>query len=178
MSAVRLRLWSIALLALLAVVHSVADAGPQFDATKRVLLPSEAATTILKWYVPDGNWTTEDWPVSSEELNQLELTLARALARAHVGSGLPKPPSFYRQYMPARWKGLRLIVVNGFDETMFEMEKSLDKNADLTQWKRELVVSFGGGCIQWRAVYIVEEDRFMDLRGHRRGAPVVCNAPK
>jgi hypothetical protein len=46
--------------------------------------------------------------------------------------------------MPARRKGLRLIVVNGFDETMFEMEKSLDKNADLTQWKRELVVSFGG----------------------------------
>jgi hypothetical protein len=87
MSAVRLRLWSIAVLALLAVVHSVADAGPQFDATKRVLLPSEAATTILKWYVPDGNWTTEDWPVRSEELNRLELTLARALARAHVGSG-------------------------------------------------------------------------------------------
>jgi hypothetical protein len=178
MRAVRFRLWSIAVLAILAVLYSVADAAPQFDETKRILLPSKAATTILKWYVPDGNWTTEDWPVSSEELNHLELTLARALAKANFGSGLPKPPSFYRQYMPARWKGLRLIVVNGFDETMFEMEKSLDKNADLTQWKRELVVSFGGGCIQWRAVYIVEEDRFMDLRGHRRGAPVLCNAPK
>jgi hypothetical protein len=178
MNAVRLRLWSIAVPALFAVLHSVADAGPQFDETKRVVLPSEAATTILKWYVPDGNWTTEDWPVSSGELDHLEVTLAAALARANVGSGRPKPPSLYRQYMPARWKGLRLIVVNGFDETMFDMEKSLDKNVDLTRWKRELVVSFGGGCLQWRTVYIVEQNRFMVLNNLGHHATVLCNAPK
>jgi hypothetical protein len=87
MSAVRIGLWPIAVPALLAVLHSVADAGPQFDETKRVVLPSEAATTILKWYVAGGNWTTEDWPVSSGDLDHLELTLATALAKANFGSG-------------------------------------------------------------------------------------------
>jgi hypothetical protein len=80
--------------------------------------------------------------------------------------------------MPARWKGLRLIVVNGFDETMFDMEKLLEKNVDLTLWRRELVVSFGGACLQRRAVYIVEQNRLMVLNNLGHHATVLCNAPK
>jgi hypothetical protein len=94
MDAARIRLWSIAVPALFAVLHSVASAGHQFDETKRVVLPSEPATTILKWYVADGNWITEDWPVSSRELDHLEFTLATALAKADFGSG---PPSRAKQ---------------------------------------------------------------------------------
>ena len=177
MNAVGFRLWSVAVPALFAVLHSVAGAGPQFDETKRVVLPSEAGIRILKWYVADGNWTTEDWLVSSGELDHLEVTLATALAKK-FGSGPPKLASIYRQYMPARWNGLRLIVVNGFDETMFDMEKLLDKSADLTQWKRELLVSSGGGCLQWRAVYMVEQNRFMVLNDLGHHATILCNAPK
>jgi len=176
MNAVRFRL-SIAVPVMLVVLSPLADARPQFDETKRIVLPSEAATTILKWYVADGNWTTEEWPVTSSELDGLELVLSTALAKADI-FGARKPPSLYRQYMPARWKGLRLIVVNGFDETMFDMEKLLDQNADLTQWKRELVVSFGGGCLQWRGVYIVEQNRFMVLNNLGHHATIICNAPK
>ena len=178
MNAVRFKWRSIAVPVLFAALPSFASAGHQFDETKRVVLPSEAATTILKWYVADSNWIAEDWPVNSGELDHLEFSLATALAKANFGNGPPELPGLYRQYMPARWKGLRLIVVNGFDEIMFDMEKSLDKNVDLTRWKRELVVSFGGGCLQWRAVYIVEQNRFMGLQHHIHGAPVVCNAPK
>jgi hypothetical protein len=43
-------LWSIAVGVLLTRLHSaVANAGPLFDETKRVVLPSKAATTILEW---------------------------------------------------------------------------------------------------------------------------------
>jgi hypothetical protein len=172
------RLWSLVVPILFAAWHSVANAGAQFDDTKRVVLPSDASTTILKWYVADGNWITENWPISSGQLGRLELTLATSLIKVKFGSGPPKLARLYRQYMPARWKDLHLIVVNGFDETMFDMEKLLDKNVDLTQWKRELFVSFGGGCLQWRAIYIVEQNRFMLLNNLGRRATVICNAPK
>ena len=172
-------MWLIVLPALLAVSHSgAADAGPRFDETKRVVLPSEAATTILKWYVAAGNWTTEDWPVSVGDLDRFDLAHAIALTKANFGWGPPNPLRLYRQYIPARWKGLRVIVVNGFDEAILDMEKLLDKSIDPAQWKRELLVSYGGGCLQWRAVYIVEQNRFMVLHHHIRRAPAVCNAPK
>jgi len=93
MNTVRVSVWSIAAPALFAALQSFAVAEPQFDETKRVVLPSEAATTILKWYVADNSWTTEDWPVSSGELEHLELTLATALTKAHFGSGRPKLPN-------------------------------------------------------------------------------------
>ena len=161
---------------LLALLSSeAADAGTQFDEAKRVVLPAEAATTILKWYVADGNGVAEEWPVSSGDLDHLEVALATVLAKANFGR---LPQRLYRQYMPARWKGLRLIVVNGFDDTMLDLEKQLDKNVDLTQWKHKLVVSFGGGCLQWRAVYIVEQKRFMVLNNGGHHATVICNAPK
>jgi len=56
MRAVRFRLWSIAVLALLAVLYSVADSAPLFDETKRILLPSEAATIVSEFpdLHPDG----------------------------------------------------------------------------------------------------------------------------
>jgi hypothetical protein len=49
-------LWSIAVLALLAVLYSVADSAPLFDETKRILLPSEAATIVSEFpdLHPDG----------------------------------------------------------------------------------------------------------------------------
>jgi hypothetical protein len=177
MDVVRFGLWLSVLTALLALLNSevAADAGMHFDEAKRVILPAEAATTILKWYVADGNGVAEEWPVRSGDLDHLEVALATALAKANFGRPLQ---SLYRQYMPARWNGLRLIVVNGFDDTMLDFEKQLDKNADLTQWKRKLVVSFGGGCLQWRAVYIVEQNRFMVLNNLGHHATVLCNAPK
>jgi hypothetical protein len=178
MNVARFKLWTLALPTLLAALHAgVADAGPQFDETKRVVLPSTAATTILKWYVADGNWTTEDWSVSSADLDHLELTLATALAKAGFGRMSFKTWGFYRQYMPARWKGIHLIVVNGFYESASDMFP--DKNIDPDLWKHELLISYGGGCYQWRAVYIVEQNRFMVLQshgGHR--SMVICNGPK
>jgi len=102
-------------LVLLTVLQSaVANAEPRFDETKRVILPSEAATTILKWYVADGNWSTAEWPISSENLDLVEVALASALAKEGFQQMSFKTQVFYRQYMPAQWKGLHLIVVNGF----------------------------------------------------------------
>jgi hypothetical protein len=88
------------LFTLLTVLQSaVANAEPLFDETKRVILPSEAATTILKWYVADGNWSTAEWPISSENLDLLEVALASALAKEGFQYMSFKTQVFYRQYM-------------------------------------------------------------------------------
>jgi hypothetical protein len=169
-------MWLSVLISVMALLNSgAAAAAAQFDEAKRVVLPAEAATTILKWYVADGNGIAEEWSVTSGDLDHLEVALAAALAKANFGRPLQ---TLYRQYMPARWKDLRLIVVNGFDDNMLDFEKRLDANADLTQWKRKLIVSFGGGCLQWRAIYIVEQNRLMVMNVLGHHATVLCNAPK
>jgi hypothetical protein len=176
--ALKLGLWSIALLILLSNRNAaVANAEPLFDQTKWVVLPAEAATTILKWYVPDHAWTTSEWEINSEVLGPLEVALASGLARAGVRQMSFKTQNFYRQYMPARWKGLRLIVVNGFYESASDMFP--DKGIDPDQWKHELSTVFGGGCGFWRAIYIVEQNRLMVLQeqGGSRST-VICNGPK
>jgi hypothetical protein len=169
--------WSIAGAVLLTLLHlAVANAGPLFDEAKRVVLPTKAATTILERYVADDAWSASEWPMSSENLDLLEVALASTLAKAGFGTMSFKLRDFYRQYMPAQWKGLHLIVVNGFDESASDMFPK--KNIDPDLWKHELFVSFGGGCGQLRAVYIVEQNRFMVLRHYSRHATVACNAPK
>jgi len=174
----KLGLRSIVLLILLSNRNAaVANAEPLFDQTKWVVLPAEAATTILKWYVPGHAWTTSEWEISSEVLGPLEVALASGLAKAGVGQASFKTQKFYRQYMPARWKGLRLIVVNGFYESASDMFP--DKGIDPDQWKHELSTVFGGGCRFWRAIYIVEQNRLMVLQeygGFR--STVICNGPK
>jgi hypothetical protein len=172
-----LGLRTIAALTVLSASHAVAAyAGPQFDETRRVVLPSEEAKTILQWYAPDRPWVTSDWNVTTAELDGLEVSLTKALDKAKVGNRSIRTWSFYRQYMPARWKGLRLVVVNGFYETAADAFP--DKGIDPDQWKKKLMVAFGGGCMAWRAVYIVERDSFMTLHSDGLRARVLCNGPK
>ena len=177
MNTARVALWiAVALIVLSACHPAEACAGPQFDETKRIVLPSEDAKTILQRYAPDPLWVAQDWPVTAGDLDRLEIPLRKALVDAKVGNASMKTGSFYRQYMPARWKGVRLIVVNGFYETNAEMFP--DQGIDPDEWKRKLMVAFGGGCRFWRAVYIVEEDRFMTLENYSHRASVLCNGPK
>jgi hypothetical protein len=170
--------WSIALLIVLFNQNAaVANTEPLFDQTKWVVLPADAASTILQWYVPGHAWTTSEWEIRSEALGPLEVALASGLAKAGVGRTSFKTRNFYRQYMPARWKGLHLIVVNGFYESVSDMFP--DKGIDPEQWKHELSTVFGGGCGFWRAIYIVEQNKLMVLQS--LGGPrstVICNGPK
>jgi hypothetical protein len=176
-STVRVMLWIAVALIVLSACHPVnAYAGPQFDETKRIVLPSEYAKTILQWHAPDQQWVATDWPVTAVDLDRLEIPLRKALVDAKVGDASMKTWNFYRQYMPARWNGFRLIVVNAFYETGADMFP--DKGIDPDEWKRKLVVAFGGGCMFWRAVYIVEQDRFMTLKNYGHPASVLCNGPK
>jgi dihydrofolate reductase len=179
MNPLKLGMWSVALLILLFNQNAaIANAEPLFDQTKWVVLPAEAATTILKWYVPGHAWTTSEWEISSEVLGPLEVALASGLAKAGVGQTSSfKTQDFYRQYMPARWKRLHLIVVNGFYESASDMFP--DKGIDPGQWKHELSTVFGGGCGFWRAIYVVEQNRLMVLQSHGGSrSTVICNGPK
>src|SRR5271155_2785427 len=162
---------------LLTVFQSaVANAGPLFDETKRAILPSRWAPTILKRYVAVDNWSMDDWPISSEDMDLLEVALAPALAKEVLPRTALNVQDFYRQYMPARWKGLHLIVVNGFYASNSELYPN-DKRIDPDDWKHELMLIFGGGCGFWSAIYIVEQNRLMSLQPDS-DATVVCNARK
>jgi hypothetical protein len=168
-------LWSIGLSILLTVLQTaVANAGPLFDENRRVILPSESATTILKWYLDDRLWSTTEWSISAENLESLEVVLASALAKG--GFRHYSIPSFYRQYMPAEWKGLHIIVVNGFYESASDLFP--DKGIDPDKWKHDLLTIFGGGCGFWRAIFVVDQNRLMILQPHNQQATVLCNAPK
>jgi hypothetical protein len=169
---------SITLSVLLTVFQStVANAGPLFDETKRSILPSHWAPIILKRYVAIDNWSMDDWPITSENLDLLEVALAPALAQEVLPRTSLKAQDFYRQYMPAEWKGLHLIVVNGFYASNAELHPN-DKRIDPDDWKHEFMLIFGDGCGFWNAVYIVEENRLMSLQPDSDHATVVCNARK
>lgn len=160
-------------------LHSaVAKGEALFDETRSVVLPSEDAASILKRLHADNGWSTDEWSISSNNLNDLETALAGAMGKVSAGLTAFKAHDFYRQYMPARWKEHRVIVVNGFYKTASDLFP--DRGIATDQWKHELVTAFGGGCAYWYAVYIVDQNRLKALKtgdGSRR-TTLVCNGPK
>jgi hypothetical protein len=127
----------------------------------------------------NADWRTDQWTITSENLDRLEVALAPALVKSDFGlsSFKARARDFYRQYMPARWKDLHVIIVNGF----YASESDLFSNRIAPdRWKHDLVTVFGGGCGFWYTVYVVEQNRLMVFQddGSRRHATVVCNAPK
>ena len=163
-------------LALSAVLQgSVANAETLFDETKRVVLPSEAATTVFEYVAVDG-WSTNERAISSEDLDLVEVALASALAKRGFAKRSLNTRVFYRQYIPAQWKGLHLIVVNGFYKSASDMFP--DQGVDPDLWKHKLLWVFGGGCGFWQAIYIVEQNRLMVLDGRGYHATLLCNGPK
>ena len=135
-----------------------------------------AATTILEQYIADGDWTPSNWAISSENLDHLEVALVSALEKAGFGTMSFKPERFYRQYMPAQWKGLHVIVVNGFYASASDLFPRREISPDL--WRHEPLTVFGGGCGFWKAVYLVERNEFMVPTNQGRHSAVLCNAPK
>jgi len=172
-------IWSLLVAAMLASLQAAAaDRKLPFDETKRVVLPSEAATPILERRRAGNDWTTSEWSISTEDLDRLEEALAVEMEKAGNGLTSFKPHEFYRQYMPALWKGLHVIIINGFDKSVSDLFP--DRGVAPDQWKHELVTTFGGGCAYWFAVYVVDQNRLMILRnsGGRRRATLICNGPK
>src|SRR5437899_2508750 len=76
--------------------------------------PGEAATSFLKRHGAGGDWRAAGWAISPEDLDRLEVALASALPKSGIRLPSFKARDFYRQYIPARWKNLHVIIVNGF----------------------------------------------------------------
>ena len=51
---------------------SVAHGEPAFDATKRAVLPSEAAAPILNRHEAGGDWSTSEWAISQKDIERLD----------------------------------------------------------------------------------------------------------
>ena len=101
MNPVKIGFWRMALPVLLAVSQgAVANAEPLFDETKRVVLPSEAATTVLE-YVTDGSVRTGEWTIDPATLDLVEVALASALAKQGFGVRVYVPfgPEWYPYFM-------------------------------------------------------------------------------
>ena len=102
---------------------------------------------------------------------------ALTVAIEKLGSGLAsfELGAFYRQYIPAQWKGLHIIIVNAFDKSASDLFPN--RGISPNQWKHELVTTFGGGCAYWNAVYVVEQNHLMVLKnnnGRRDAALMQC----
>ena len=69
-----------------------------------------------------------------------------------------------------------LIVVNGCDKSASDMFP--DQGIDPDLWKHKLLWAFGGDCGSWQAIYIVEQNRLMVLKGRGYHATVLCSGPK
>jgi hypothetical protein len=152
---------------------ALADREPPFDQNKGVVLPSNAATPILQRRRAGYEWKTEEWAITSDQQGRLEIKLAAALEKVLKGTSL-KVGNYYRQYMPAQWKQSHVILVNGFYRSPSDAFPGRGVAAD--QWKHSLVNAFGGGCEVWYAVYVVEQDRLLELGND--GRAMICNAPK
>ena len=152
-----------------------ADGQSGFDRDRGVVLPSSAATTILKRKRAGNEWKTEEWAITPEQQGHLEVELGAELEKVLKGRGSKlKVGDYYRQYMPAQWKDFHVIIVNAFD--LLPSDAFPDRGIAHDQWRRELVSWFGGGCGAWYAVYVVEQDRL--LRLEKDGRVILCNAPK
>lgn len=152
---------------------ALADGEILFDQAKDVILPSIAARPILQRRRAGNEWKIEEWAVTGEQRDRLEKKLTSALAKL-VGGTSFKVENYYRQYMPARWKDFHVILVNGFYWSPSDAFPGKGIAAD--QWKRDLVNAFGGGCAVWYAVYVVEQDRLLQLGNDEHA--IECNAPK
>ncbi len=158
-------IWSFLITVILACSRpALADKEHLFDPGKLVILPSEAAAPILQRRRAGNDWTISNCPISSQDLDKVEH--AMTVAKEKPGSGLAsfELDTFYRQYMPAQWKGLRIISVNAFDKSASDLFPNRGISPD--QWKHELVTAFGGGCAYWNAVYVVEQNRLMVLKNN------------
>jgi len=168
------------LVALVLTSFSAASAESErpFDEAKRVVLPSEAAAPILARRRAGNEWTTDQWLITPEDLDHLEAALILEMRKGGSGLGSFEPQEFYRQYMPGRWKGLRVIFINGFDKSVSDLFPNRGISPD--QWKHELVTTFGGGCAYWYAVYVVDQNRLMILKKSDGSshATLICNGPK
>jgi hypothetical protein len=155
-----------------------AESERPFDEAKRVVLPGEAAAPILARRRAGNEWNTDQWSITLENLDQLEAVLILEMEKVGSGLGSFTPHESYRQYMPGRWKGLRVIFINGFDKPVSDLFPNRGISPD--QWKHELVTTFGGGCAYWYAVYLVDQNRLMILKKSdgTRHATLICNGPK
>lgn len=61
------------------------------------------------------------------------------------------------QIIPIVLNGKKYILINGFDDATFNSIKALPPEFKIS-WKRNAVVVDGGGCGNFKALYVCEED--------------------
>lgn len=151
------------------------DVSPTLDPERGVVLPSVLAKGVFKQHRKNVVLRVEEWEITPAILSSVDAALSLALKKDRIGQGLPSLPNYYRQYLPGRLRQSRVIFVNGFDQTDSDMFP--DRGIPADRWRHQLMIAYGGGCGFWYGVYLVDEDRFLEL-GPKGDRLIICNGPK
>lgn len=94
-----------------------------------------------------GTWSPSTADISKAERDIAQIaTLPANYARVHIDH----PDSYFRQYVPIRQAGRKLLYVNAFCEAP-------------TYWRTQLVIVSDGGTCFWQALFDPETDTYSNL---------------
>jgi hypothetical protein len=118
-----------------------------------VVLPGSAVKSSVR---TQGDWSPTEEDVKSAEQNISQISSLKAenwTGKIRVSH----PESYFRQYVPVREAGRKLLYINAFC------------NEPPKDWGERLVVVFDGGTCFWQAFYDPERQRFAHLTINGRG---------
>ncbi len=94
-----------------------------------------------------GAWTPSATDISKAENSIAQIaTLPANYARVHIDH----PEGYFRQYVPIRQAGRKLLYVNAFCEAP-------------SYWRTQLVIVSDGGTCFWQALYDPATDKYSNL---------------
>ena len=94
-----------------------------------------------------GAWSPSPTVIAKAESSISQIaTLSSNYPRVHIDH----PDAYFRQYVPIRRAGHRLLYVNGFCEAP-------------SYWRTQLVIVMDGGTCYWQALYDPATDRYSSL---------------
>jgi hypothetical protein len=129
-----------------------------FDPTHEVVLSGAEGRSVAD--ACGGTSSSTSWAPKSDDIDQLERTLAPLLAADLRNSGSTSVPrQYYRQYATGRLGLRRAIFVNGFHES------HLSFASNEPNWRRSAVTVLDGGDSYWCAIYIKDTGEFVKFKG-------------
>jgi hypothetical protein len=111
-----------------------------------VVLPAKAAHGVI---ATRGTWEPTKAEIDSAEANVSQVATLKAknwTAPIHI----EHPEGYFRQYVPIRRRGRRLLYVNAFCEAP-------------NYWRTQLVIVSDGGTCFWQALYDPTTERYSHL---------------
>jgi hypothetical protein len=113
----------------------------------------EAKFVVLSAKLPDGIVTTQEtWSPIKTDIDKAESSISQiaSLKGNYASIQIDHPERYFRQYVPIRQEGRKLLYVNAFCEAP-------------SYWHTQLVIVDDGGSCFWQALYDPATDTYSHL---------------